>query len=173
MADLKAEMKRICSVYGLKSVESMFREVVADLRTQLESLNLAAPSESVAPVRVVKTAKEVLKDLVVVLPPPSTPVSRVEEAKTVQSKPEELSKLTIHKLTIDKRVGELKAQGIVAPFPVLTKEAMKSWLETDGMTYWKIAEMTGAQDQLVSAMAKVFGLQSNASKMIQFKKNQK
>lgn len=168
---IRYTLRNLVLQHGFTAVHKDFLEMAMQLRADLDGMQTPGVPVEVAevkPIRVVKTTKEVMKNLVV-LPPPSTPVSRAAETKTVD---EQLSKLTIHKLTIDKRVGELKAQGISAPFPALTMENLKTWIETDGMTYWKIAEMTGAQDQLVSSLAKMYGLQSNASKMIMFKKTQ-
>jgi hypothetical protein len=179
---IRYTLRNLVLQYGFTAVHEDFLDMAKQLQADLDGMfkTSAAPiavaveakkpvdTVDVKPVRVVKTAKEVMKDLVVVPAPVPGPVGPVGPVKA-----EEVTKLMTHKLMIEKRVEELKAQGITAPFPSLTLENMKTWLETDGMTYWTISEKTGAQDAVVSAMAKMYGLQSNASKMIMFKRQKK
>jgi hypothetical protein len=77
-------------------------------------------------------------------------------------------KKTNHKNAIIKKRVELTEQ-CVEGRTLLTEENLKKWI-AEGLTYWKIAEMTGVWDAEVSALAKSFGLQSEVSKTIAFKK---
>jgi len=177
--DLKRMLRSLCSQYGYTEVYGTLMDHMRHTYVELDTFfrpsgevkNLVLSPETTAPASVPK--KEVKK-----VEPPKVP----EEVKKVvvkaadvlnqvtQPKPEEVVKRTQHKMAIDKRLAELRAMGQTAPFPLLTEENMKQWIEKDGLTYWKIAEITGAPDTQVSAVAKMYKLQSNASKMIFFGK---
>jgi len=179
---LKDSLKHLISVYGYIAVHSQFMELAKESRRELEELfkstiyfdpkvvaNLVLSPETTTP------PKKEVKAVEPPQPPKKQVITAAEAVQQVLSmppvKPEEVDKKTHHKMAIDKRVAELRSQGKEAPFPLLTQENMTQWIQKDGLTYWKIAEMTGATDLQVSSVAKMYKLQSNASKMIMFKKN--
>jgi hypothetical protein len=77
-----------------------------------------------------------------------------------------------HREEVMKKYNDLVAKGI-KPESLLTKENMTKWLN-EGMSYMRIArEQVGLPDTQISAMAKQFGLQSDARKYIVMKKGGK
>ena len=101
------------------------------------------------------------------VPPESIWVCEEEKTETPE---DPKTKKANHTEAIQKKQKELEAKGIV-PSTLLTLTAMSTWIK-DGKTYWWIAEETGVSDAQVSAMAKQYGLQSQVSKMVLFKKKQ-
>ena len=77
-----------------------------------------------------------------------------------------------HREEVIKKYNELVEKGI-KPESLLTKDNMTKWLN-EGMSYMRIArEQVGLPDTQISAMAKQFGLQSDARKYIVMKKGGK
>jgi len=77
-----------------------------------------------------------------------------------------------HREEVMKKYNDLVAKGI-KPESLLTKDNMTKWLN-EGMSYMRIArEQVGLPDTQISAMAKQFGLQSDARKYIVMKKGGK
>ena len=185
--DLKRIVKSLCSQYGYTEVygtvmdhmRHTFVELDKFFRPDEEGKTLVLSPKTTAPQTAAKKENKVIVPAQPPQPPQEVKKQVVSAEKIVadilnsppKNKPEEVDKKTHHKMAIDKRVAELRSQGKEAPFPLLTQENMTQWIEKDGLTYWKIAEMTGATDLQVSSVAKMYRLQSNASKMIMFKKN--
>ena len=101
-------------------------------------------------------------------PPPEIIIIKEEEKTETPEDPK--TKKALHKEIVEKKNAELFAKGIKAN-TLLTLNAMSNWIK-EGKTYWWIAEETGVSDAEVSAMAKQYGLQSQVSKMVLFKKKQ-
>ena len=102
-------------------------------------------------------------------PTPPPPIIYIPEVKP-QTPEDPKNKKANHNEAIQKKQHELISKDIV-PSTLLTLTAMSNWIK-EGKTYWWIAEETGTSDAQVSAMAKQYGLQSQVSKMVLFKKKQ-
>jgi len=100
--------------------------------------------------------------------PKPTPAPPASPAAPVVVAVEGVDKKTAHKNAILKKRAELTEQNVDGR-TLLTEASMKKWI-AEGLTYWKIAELTGVWDAEISALAKNFGIQSAVSKTIAFKK---
>jgi len=145
-------LKEMVFKYGFRTVHTALIELADIIRRDAEDFQKI--SYPLAPRREIQPPPEII-----FIPEvkPETP----EDAK---------SKKANHSEAISKKRLELEAKG-VNPSTLLTVTALSKWIN-EGKTYWWIAEETGNPDTQVSVMAKQFGLQSQVSKMVLFKKKQ-
>ena len=145
-------LKEMVFKYGFRTVHTALMELAEIIRKDAEDFQRI--SYPLAPRRA--------------QPPPEIIIIKEEEKTETSEDPK--TKKANHNEAIQKKQKELEAKGIV-PSTLLTLTAMSNWIK-DGKTYWWIAEETGVSDAQVSAMAKQYGLQSQVSKMVLFKKKQ-
>ena len=152
---IQKELRNLLVCYGVEKVNMGWVSLLTDLEAQLKNF------------RKREDAVEVPTVLSPVLPKPTPapPVSPVAPAAVVV---EGVDKKTAHKNAILKKRAELTEQNIEGR-TLLTEANIKKWI-SEGLTYWKIAELTGVWDAEVSALAKNLGVQSAVSKTVAFKK---
>jgi hypothetical protein len=146
-------LKEMVFKYGFRTVHTALIELADIIRKDAEDFQRI--SYPLAPRREIPA------------PPESIWVCQEEKTETPE---DPKTKKANHTEAIQKKQKELEAKGII-PSTLLTLTAMSAWIK-DGKTYWWIAEETGVSDSQVSAMAKQYGLQSQVSKMVLFKKKQ-
>jgi hypothetical protein len=132
--------------------------LLTDLEAQIKSFRKREDAVEVPTVLPLAPPKPVPK------PTPAPPVSPAVVVVAVEG----VDKKTAHKNAILNKRAELTQQNIEGR-TLLTEASMKKWI-SEGLTYWKIAELTGVWDAEVSALAKNLGIQSAVSKTIAFKK---
>lgn len=148
---IQKELRNLLVCYGVEKVNMGWVSLLTDLEAQLRSF---------------RKREEPVEVPTVLSPTPAPPVLPVTPAVAVAV--EGVDKKTAHKNAILKKRAELTEQNVEGR-ALLTEASMKKWI-SEGLTYWKIAELTGVWDAEVSALAKNFGLQSAVSKTIAFKK---
>lgn len=131
-----------------------------------EVLSLESPLPTPVPAATDENIREV-----VIHPKGSVPVVPVTGEPQQQAQPQAKWSKEEHREAVTKKKAELEEKGI-NPMNLLTKDNMSNWLG-QGLSYQKIARETGVNENEVSALAKTMGLQSNVSKMVYFKKNNK
>jgi hypothetical protein len=155
---IQKELRNLLVCYGVEKVNMSWVSLLTDLEAQIKSFRKREEAVEVptvlSPVQPKPTPK----------PTPAPPVS----PEVVAVETEGVDKKTAHKNAILKKRAELTEQNIEGR-TLLTEANIKKWI-AEGLTYWKIAELTGVWDAEVSALAKNFGLQSAVSKTIAFKK---
>jgi hypothetical protein len=142
--------------YGVEKVNMCWVALLADLEAQIKAFR--RPRE--VPVEVPTALGPMGPVLPMPVAPPVSPVAPVAVDST--------DKKTAHKIAILKKRAELNEQKVEGR-TLLTEINLKKWI-AEGLTYWKIAELTGVWDAEVSALAKNLGIQSAVSKTIAFKK---
>lgn len=147
---IQKELRNLLVCYGVEKVNMAWVGLLTDLEAQIKNF------------RKREDAVEVPTVLSPTPPTPASPVSPVVVAV------EGVDKKTAHKNAILKKRAELVEQNVDGR-TLLTEASMKKWI-AEGLTYWKIAELTGVWDAEISALAKNFGIQSAVSKTIAFKK---
>lgn len=147
---IQKELRNLLVCYGVEKVNMAWVGLLTDLEAQIKNF------------RKREDAVEVPTVLSPAPPTPASPVSPVVVAV------EGVDKKTAHKNAILKKRAELVEQNVDGR-TLLTEASMKKWI-AEGLTYWKIAELTGVWDAEISALAKNFGIQSAVSKTIAFKK---
>jgi len=149
---IQRELRNLLVCYGVEKVNMSWVGLLTDLEAQLRSF---------------RKREEPVEVPTVLSPTPALPVSPVTTPAVVVAV-EGVDKKTAHKNAILKKRAELTEKNVEGR-ALLTEASMKKWI-SEGLTYWKIAELTGVWDAEVSALAKNFGLQSAVSKTIAFKK---
>jgi hypothetical protein len=151
---MEQTLKQLIFSSSFSAVYVCLNEIAEDMRHDLEkvSLPLAPRTKKPEPIK----------------PPPPEIIQFLEPEVPSNEVPPKTKK-DIHHKAIQAKAVELKAKGISAN-SLLTKESMSEWIGT-GKSYWSIAEETGASDAEVSAMAKLYGLQSTLSKIVAGKKS--
>jgi hypothetical protein len=144
---IQKELRNLLVCYGVERVNMEWVSLLTNLEAQIKSFR-----KREQPVEVPT------------LVPPTEPVV----PSIVVTATEGVDKKTAHKNAILKKRAELAEQKVDG-HTMLTEASMKKWI-SDGLTYWKIAELTGVWDAEVSTVAKNFGLQSAVSKAFVFKK---
>jgi hypothetical protein len=159
---IQKELRNLLVCYGVEKVNRNWTELVIDLEAQIKSFRKREEAVEVP----------TLPKLALPEPTPAPPVSPVTppvaEAVAVPVAVETTDKKTAHKNAILKKRAELNEKKVEGR-TLLTEINLKKWI-AEGLTYWKIAELTGVWDAEVSALAKNYGLQSEVSKTIAFKK---
>lgn len=156
---IQKELRNLLVCYGVERVNRNWTELVIDLEAQIKSF---------------RKREEAVEVPTLPKPLPAPPVSPVDVVVTepvVVAEPvvvEAADKKTAHKNAILKKRAELNEKKVEGR-TLLTEINLKKWI-AEGLTYWKIAELTGVWDAEVSALAKNYGLQSEVSKTIAFKK---
>jgi hypothetical protein len=150
---MEPTLKQLIFSNSFSAVFNCLNEIAEDTRHDLEKISLP-----LAPKKKPERASTPIPPTIEFceIPVPKAPVATNKE---------------IHKKAVLAKATELKETG-VSPGSLLTKENMSKWI-IDGKSYWHIAEETGASDAEVSAMAKVYGLQSILSKIVAGKKQKK
>jgi hypothetical protein len=163
-ADLvvQKELRNLLVCYGVEKVNKSWIGLLTDLESQLKNFRKREEAVELPTVVIPAPPKPVFKS--VPKPTSAPPVS--PEAPVVVV--DELDKRVLHKNAILKKRAELTEQNIEGR-TLLTESNLKKWI-ADGLTYWKIAEMTGVWDAEVSTLAKSLGLQSAVSKSFVYKK---
>jgi hypothetical protein len=155
---IQKELRNLLVCYGVEKVNMGWVSLLTDLETQLKNFRKREEAVEVptlvAPTEPTKQSEDTQQS------PPGSPAKQ-SEAVVVDKK-------TAHKNAIFKKRAELTEQKIDG-HTMLTEASMKKWI-SEGLTYWKIAELTGVWDAEVSAVAKKYGLQSAVSKSFIFKK---
>jgi len=156
---IQKELRNLLVCYGVEKVNMSWVGLLTDLEAQLKNFR----------------KREDAVEVPTVLPPPlptpvpkPTPVPPVSPVAPAVVAVEGVDKKTAHKNAILKKRAELAEQNVEGR-SLLTEASIKKWI-SEGLTYWKIAELTGVWDAEVSALAKNFGIQSAVSKTIAFKK---
>lgn len=153
-------LKQLILLNSFSAVYAAIHEIAEDMRNDLEKVSLPLAPRVKKPEPIKPPPPEIIE----LLESQPSPVSDVP-VPDVPAK----TKREIHQKAIQVKAAELKAKGLSAN-SLLTKEAMTEWIGA-GKTYWLIAEETGASDAEVSAMAKLYGLQSTLSKIVAGKKS--
>ena len=153
---IQKELRNLLVCYGVEKVNMSWVGLLTDLEAQLKSFRKREDAVEVP---------TVLPPTPPIKPTPAPPVSPVAPVAPVV---EGVDKKTAHKNAILKKRAELAEQNVEGR-SLLTEASIKKWI-SEGLTYWKIAELTGVWDAEVSALAKNFGIQSAVSKTIAFKK---
>jgi len=164
-ADLvvQKELRNLLVCYGVEKVNMSWVGLLTDLEAQLKNFRKREEAVEVPTVLVPELPKPVFKSV-----PKPTPAPPVSPAVPAAVAVEAVDKKTAHKNAILKKRADLALQNVEGR-TLLTEANLKKWI-LEGLTYWKIAELTGVWDAEVSAVAKNFGLQSEVSKTIAFKK---
>ena len=157
---IQKELRNLLVCYGVEKVNMGWVSLLTDLESQLK--NFRKREDAVEVPTVPPPSPPAPKPTPVPKPTPAPPVSPAVVAV------EGVDKKTAHKNAILKKRAELAEQNVEGR-TLLTEANMKKWI-SEGLTYWKIAELTGVWDADVSALAKNFGIQSAVSKTIAFKK---
>lgn len=144
---IQKELRNLLVCYGVEKVNMGWVGLLTDLEAQIKNF---------------RKREDAVEAPTAVSPVPAPPVSPVVVAV------EGVDKKIAHKNAILKKRAELAEQNIEGR-TLLTEASIKKWI-SEGLTYWKIAELTGVWDAEVSALAKNFGLQSAISKTYAFKK---
>ena len=144
---IQKELRNLLVCYGVEKVNMSWVGLLTDLEAQIKNF---------------RKREDAVEVPTVVSPVPAPPVSVAAVAV------EGVDKRIAHKSAILKKRAELTEQNIEGR-TLLTEANIKKWI-SEGLTYWKIAELTGVWDAEVSAIAKNFGQQSAVSKTIAFKK---
>lgn len=144
---IQKELRNLLVCYGVEKVNMGWVSLLTDLEAQIKNF---------------RKREEPVEVPTVISPVSALPVSTAAVAV------EGVDKKTAHKNAILKKRAELTEQKVEGR-TLLTEASMKKWI-AEGLTYWKIAELTGVWDAEVSTIAKNFGLQSTVSKTIAFKK---
>ncbi len=152
---IQKELRNLLVCYGVERVNMEWVNLLTNLETQIKSFR-----KREVPVEIPTVLSPALPN-----PTPAPPVSPVTPPAVVV---EGVDKKIMHKDAILKKRAELTEQNIEGR-TLLTEANLKKWI-AEGLTYWKIAELTGVWDAEVSALAKSHGLQSTVSKNIIFKK---
>ena len=150
---IQRQLRSLLVCYGVEKVNMSWVGLLTDLEAQLKSFRKREDAVE-APTVVPPKQHEVVQH--------QTPSASGSPAVEV------VDKKIAHKNAILKKRAELAEQNIEGR-TLLTEASIKKWI-SEGLTYWKIAELTGVWDAEVSAIAKNFGLQSAISKTIAFKK---
>ena len=151
-------LRSLWIMHGFQVVHSVYHELLDGMLKDLKQISEGKPKAEPKPEPVPEEKKVIqFKNTIETIPEPV-----VQDSKTKKAN---------HKQLVQTKQEEMKKKGI-EPSTLLTLTSMKKWID-EGRTYWWISEETGASDQEVSVMAKQFGLQSNASKMIGIKKAKK
>lgn len=153
---IQKELRNLLVCYGVEKVNMGWVSLLTDLEAQLKNFRKREDAVEV---------QTVLSPTPPIKPTPAPPVSPVAPAVVAV---EGVDKKTAHKNAILKKRAELVEQNVEGR-SLLTEANIKKWI-SEGLTYWKIAELTGVWDAEVSALAKNFGIQSAVSKTIAFKK---
>lgn len=153
---IQKELRNLLVCYGVEKVNMAWVSLLTDLEAQLKNFRKREDAVEVP---------AVLSPTPPIKPTPAPPVSPVAPAIVAV---EGVDKKTAHKNAILKKRAELVEQNVEGR-SLLTEANIKKWI-SEGLTYWKIAELTGVWDAEVSALAKNFGIQSAVSKTIAFKK---
>jgi len=153
---IQKELRNLLVCYGVEKVNMGWVSLLTDLEAQLKNFRKREDAVEVP---------TVLSPTPPIKPTPAPPVSPVAPAVVAV---EGVDKKTAHKNAILKKRADLALQNVEGR-TLLTEANLKKWI-LEGLTYWKIAELTGVWDAEVSAVAKNFGLQSEVSKTIAFKK---
>jgi hypothetical protein len=153
---IQKELRNLLVCYGVEKVNMGWVSLLTDLEAQLKNFRKREDAVEVP---------TVLSPTPPIKPTPAPPVSPVAPAVVAV---EGVDKKTAHKNAILKKRAELVEQNVEGR-SLLTEANIKKWI-SEGLTYWKIAELTGVWDAEVSALAKNFGIQSAVSKTIAFKK---
>lgn len=156
---IQKELRNLLVCYGVERVNMAWVGLLTDIEAQLKSFRKREDAVEVPTVLTPPLPPPVPK------PTPAPPVSPVIPAAVAV---EGTDKKTMHKIAILKKRADLAKQNMEGR-TLLTEANLKKWI-SEGLTYWKIAELTGVWDAEVSALAKNFGLQSEVSKTIAFKK---
>lgn len=155
---IQKELRNLLVCYGVEKVNMGWVSLLTDLEAQIKIFRKREEAVEVptvlSPVQPKPTPK----------PTPAPPASPAVVAIEVEG----VDKKTAHKNAILKKRAELVEQNVEGR-TLLTEANIKKWI-SEGLTYWKIAELTGVWDAEVSALAKNLGLQSAVSKTIAFKK---
>jgi len=159
---IQKELRNLLVCYGVERVNRNWTELVIDLEEQIKSFRKREEAVEVP------TLPKPTLPKPVPAPPVSPVVEPVVEPVAVPVAVEATDKKTAHKNAILKKRAELNEKKIEGR-TLLTEINLKKWI-AEGLTYWKIAELTGVWDAEVSALAKNYGLQSEISKTIAFKK---
>lgn len=157
---IQKELRNLLVCYGVEKVNMGWVGLLTDLEAQLKSFRKREDAVEVPTVLSPTPPKPT--------PPKPAPAPPVSPAVPPVVESGEVDKKTAHKNAILKKRAELTDQNVEGR-SLLTEASMKKWI-SEGLTYWKIAELTGVWDAEVSALAKNFGLQSAVSKTIAFKK---
>tara|TARA_R110000822_G_scaffold117876_2_gene250388 strand:+ start:100 stop:600 length:501 start_codon:yes stop_codon:yes gene_type:complete len=156
---IQKELRNLLVCYGVEKVNMSWVGLLTDLEAQIKSF---------------RKREDAVEDPTVLFPPLPTPVPKPTPAPPVSPVApvvvavEGVDKKTAHKNAILKKRAELTEQNVEGR-TLLTEANIKKWI-SEGLTYWKIAELTGVWDAEVSALAKNLGIQSAVSKTIAFKK---
>ena len=153
---IQKELRNLLVCYGVEKVNMGWVGLLTDLEAQIKNF------------RKREDAVEVPTVLSPTPPIKATPVPPVSPVAPAVVAVEGVDKKTAHKNAILKKRAELVEQNIEGR-TLLTEANIKKWI-SEGLTYWKIAEITGVWDAEVSALAKNLGIQSAVSKTIAFKK---
>ena len=140
---IQKDLRNLLVCYGVEKVNMGWVSLLSDLEAQIKNFR----------------KREEAVEVPTLVPP---------EEHAVPVTVEGVDKKTAHKNAILKKRAELTEQKVDG-HTMLTEASMKKWI-SDGLTYWKIAELTGVWDAEVSTVAKKFGLQSAVSKAFIFKK---
>ena len=144
---IQKELRNLLVCYGVEKVNMGWVSLLTDLEAQIKNFR----------------KREEAVEVPTLVPPEEPAVPSIVVVAT-----EGVDKKTAHKNAILKKRAELTEQKVDG-HTMLTEASMKKWI-SDGLTYWKIAELTGVWDAEVSTVAKKFGLQSAVSKAFIFKK---
>ena len=161
---IQKELRNLLVCYGVERVNRNWTELVIDLEAQIKSFRKREEAVEV-PTLPKPTLPKPLPA------PPVSPVDVVVVEPVAVPEPvvvEATDKKTAHKNAILKKRAELNEKKVEGR-TLLTEINLQKWI-AEGLTYWKIAELTGVWDAEVSALAKNYGLQSEVSKTIAFKK---
>ena len=160
---IQRELRSLLVCYGVEKVNMAWVGLLTDLEAQLKNFRKRENAVEVPSVVSPPLPKPTL-------PTPAPPVSPATPpaAPAVPVAVEGTDKKTAHKNAILKKRAELNEKKVEGR-TLLTEINLKKWI-AEGLTYWKIAELTGVWDAEVSALAKNYGLQSEVSKTIAFKK---
>ena len=165
---IQKELRNLLVCYGVEKVNMSWVGLLTDLEAQLKSFRKREDAVEVPTVQPPPPLAPTPATPPSIKPTPTPPVSPAAPVAPAVVAVGGFDKKTAHKNAILKKRAELAEQNVEGR-TLLTEANIKKWI-SEGLTYWKIAELTGVWDAEVSALAKNLGVQSAVSKTIAFKK---